>query len=96
MTDTSFEQSAIRGSNPLKAALKPGLKHHKGILARRMRAFSSMSFKKILSHGRYESPRKQIGSQHREDDRLRHWYEEITGYPGEQKHGHEDDTDAQC
>ena len=53
-----------------------------------------MSFEKIFGHGWYEGPGKHVGSQHREDDRLRHGHKEITGDPGEQEHGHKDDADA--
>src|SRR6266850_505803 len=91
VTDTGLEQSAIRGTNPLKAAFKPGLKQHKRIFARGLRALSRMSFEKIFGHGWYESPRKHVGCQHCEDDRLRHGHKEITGDAGEQKHGHKDD-----
>src|SRR6267143_3129016 len=96
VTDTGLEQSAIRGTNLLKAAFKPSLKEHERVLAWGVRAFSGMSSEKIFGHGWNESPRKHVRSQHREDDRLCHGYEEITGDPGEQKHGHKDDADAKC
>src|SRR5216683_2387713 len=72
VTDTSDESPAICGANPLKVAFKPRLKQHKRILAGGVRAFFSMSFEEILGHGRHESPRKQVGSQHCEDNGLRH------------------------
>src|ERR1700738_4230960 len=94
VTDTGLEQSAIPGTNPLKVVFKPNLKPHKRILARAARAFFGMRLEKILGHGGYERPRKDVGSQHCEDHCFRHGHKEIAGDTGEQEHGHKHDADV--
>src|SRR5712675_1425109 len=96
MCQTLLEEPAVTIPEAFKMQFKISLRPHQRIPAGQgfFRRLFLMGFQQKTRHGRHQRSRKQIGSEHRENDCFGERHKQVAGHASKKKHENKNNTNG--